>query len=153
MSNDILGIDLVGVLMSVETREEIIGALEGLRRLVEERFGKNVWLVSAAKPGPDDQGRSEKWLSYHRFYERTGILPEHVRFCRSWDKVDVYRELKVTHVIDDAFSVLANLETVKKRYLFQSPDSVKALGEVEEPIEVVTSWTELLDKILKHSAC
>ena len=38
-----------------------------------------VWLVS--KCGPRVQSRSEQWLRHLRFYERTGIALEAVRFC------------------------------------------------------------------------
>ncbi len=150
MSNDILGVDLGGVLRDIKTGKQICGAFEGLRRLILERFGENAWLVSAAAPGPLDQGSIEAWLSYHRFCLKTGLLPEHIRFCRIWEKEKVYEELGVDCVIEHNLTILKSLTTVKNRYLFQGPGSVKAVEEVKEPIEVVMDWTELLGKILKH---
>ncbi len=150
MSNDILGVDLGGVLMDIKTNKQIRGAFEGMRRLILERFGENAWLVSAAAPGPLDQGSIEAWLSYHRFCLKTGLLPEHIRFCRIWEKRRIYEELGVNCVIEDNLRTLKSLTTVENRYLFQGPGSVKALEEVKGPIEVVTNWNELLEKILKH---
>src|SRR5207248_1166712 len=55
------------------------GALEALARLVD-RFAGQVWLVS--KCGERVQRRTLLWLAHHDFAARTGIPPDHVRFCR-----------------------------------------------------------------------
>src|SRR5262245_3779018 len=55
----------------------ISGALEALARL-NTFFEGRVWLVS--KCGPRVQSRTRAWLGEHRFFERTGIAPDHVHF-------------------------------------------------------------------------
>jgi hypothetical protein len=78
---------------------EMPGALAVIARLVP-RFGGRVWLVS--KCGQRVEARTRRWLDAHRFYERTGMTPDQVRFCRHraekrWRCTD----LALTHFIDD----------------------------------------------------
>ena len=54
------------------------GMFETVPDLVK-RFGGQVWLVS--KAGPRVQEKTRQWLRHHRFFERTGIAPDHLRFC------------------------------------------------------------------------
>ena len=55
------------------------GAIDALGRLVSTFEGR-VWVIS--KCGPKVQDRTERWLAHHRFFEVTGITPDHIRFCR-----------------------------------------------------------------------
>lgn len=58
--------------------------------------------------------------SHHRFFERTGIPPDNLRFCieRS-QKAGHCASLGITHFIDDRADVLDHLEgVVLHRYLF-----------------------------------
>ena len=83
------------------------GAVESLARL-NDRFGGRVWIVS--KCGPRIQARSEQWLDHVHFFERTGVDPSHVRFCRQRpEKADHCAELGVTHFVDDRADVLGHL--------------------------------------------
>lgn len=93
------------------------GALETLPRLVE-RVGGRAWLVS--KCGERTERRTLAWLDYHDFYNRTGIPPDHVRFCRARpDKAIHCRELGITDFIDDRLDVHQALRgVVPRRYLF-----------------------------------
>ncbi|MCW2631566.1 MAG: hypothetical protein JWR88_528 [Pseudonocardia sp.] len=93
------------------------GVFDVLPRLVE-RFAGRVWLVS--KCGERIQRRTERWLDHHRFFERTGIPPDHLRFTlRRADKAVHARELGLTHFVDDRLDVLEALRDVVPRlYLF-----------------------------------
>jgi hypothetical protein len=93
------------------------GMFEHVPALVE-RFEGRVWLVS--KAGVRVQEKTLHWLEHHRFYERTGIPREHVRFCRQRpEKADHCRDLGITHFIDDRSDVLHHLEgIVMHRFLF-----------------------------------
>jgi hypothetical protein len=81
-------------------------------------FGAKVWLVS--KCGPRVQEKSRLWLRHHRFFERTGIPSENLRFCLERpQKADHCSELGITHFIDDRLDVLRCLDgVVQHRYLF-----------------------------------
>lgn len=83
-----------------------------------ERFDGQVWLVS--KAGPRVQEKTRHWLRHHRFFERTGIAADHLRFCLERpQKAQHCRELAITHFIDDRSDVLEHLEgVVHHRYLF-----------------------------------
>lgn len=106
------------------------------------RFAE-VWLVS--KCGERTQRRTELWLAHHRFFERTGIEPDHVRFCRRRaDKAVHCRELGITHFVDDRRDVLDAMRgVVPHRYLF---------GPQSEPIppDVVhtPNWTDVRAALL-----
>lgn len=82
------------------------------------KFEGRAWLVS--KCGPSVQAKSRAWLAHHRFFERTGIAPGHLRFClQRPQKADHCRELGITHFIDDRADVLQHLKGwVPNRYLF-----------------------------------
>lgn len=94
------------------------GAFEAIARLVP-RFAET-WLIS--KCGPRIQRRSTEWLLHHRFFERTGIPPEHIRFClRRPDKAIHCAELGITHFVDDKPDVIAAITpAVPHCYLFKN---------------------------------
>lgn len=93
------------------------GMIEVVPALVQ-LFGGQVWLVS--KCGPRVQEKSRLWLRHHRFFERTGIPPENLRFCLERpQKADHCADLGITHFIDDRLDVLQHLNgIVAHRYLF-----------------------------------
>jgi hypothetical protein len=112
------------------------GAFDVLPRLVE-LFGGRVWIIS--KCGERIQRRTLRWLAHHDFYERTGMSPRNVRFCRKRSEKAVHcAELKITHMIDDRLGVHRALrDLVPYRYLF---------GLQEEPapewVRPVLTWAE-----------
>jgi hypothetical protein len=73
-----------------------------------------------SKCGPRVQARTERWLAAHDFPGRTGIPPDHVRFCRTRpDKRTICVELGLTHFVDDHPEVHAAIRgTVRYQYLF-----------------------------------
>lgn len=92
-------------------------AFETITELVEIFEGR-VWLVS--KAGPRTEGRTRRWLDAHRFFTETGVLPDHLRFCRErHEKANHCRELAITDFIDDRVQVLEHLRGLTPRlYLF-----------------------------------
>ena len=107
-----------------------------------EAFENRVWLVS--KCGPRVQQRTLRWLDAHDFYTRTGLPPDHVRFCRSRaDKRLHCQELALTHFIDDRTDVHEAIHgTVAHQYLF---------GPQPRPAphytRTVTNWPETWEAI------
>jgi hypothetical protein len=96
---------------------EVPGAGAAIERLTR-RFGGQVWLVS--KCGPRVQARTERWLADHRFFARTGIPAENLRFCRKRpDKRIHCIELGLTHFVDDRLDVhKAIRDVVDHQFLF-----------------------------------
>jgi tRNA(Leu) C34 or U34 (ribose-2'-O)-methylase TrmL len=96
---------------------EVPGAVDSIARLVRD-FDGRVWLIS--KCGPTVQARTLRWLAAHDFYARTGISPDHVRFCRARaDKRVHCVELGLTHFVDDHPEVHAAIQgTVEHQYFF-----------------------------------
>jgi hypothetical protein len=95
----------------------VIGAFDAITRLCEI-FDARVWLVS--KCGDRVRGRTEQWLTHHRFFETTGVPATNLRFCRQRPEKAIHcAELSITHFIDDRADVLGALEgIVPHRFLF-----------------------------------
>jgi hypothetical protein len=96
---------------------EMPDAIDTIARLVA-RFGGRVWLVS--KCGERVQRRTEQWLEWHGFCERTGMSRDHVRFCRTRpDKRTHCLDLRLTHFVDDHPDVHAAIRgAVRYQYFF-----------------------------------
>lgn len=82
------------------------------------RFDHRVWLVS--KCHRRVQEKSRLWLDHHRFFERTGIPAENLRFCLERPQKALHcAELGISHFIDDRSDVLHHLAgIVPHRFLF-----------------------------------
>ena len=122
------------------------GTFEVLPGLVA-RFGGRVWVIS--KCGERIQRRTLQWLERHDFYDRTGIAPGNVRFCRKrGDKAGHCAELAITHMVDDRLDVHHALRgLVPNLYLFgpqpaPPPDWVRP----------VRTWAELAESIEESPA-
>jgi len=90
-----------------------IGRLWGL-------FDGQVWLVS--KCGPRVQARTERWLTAHRFSERTSVPRTNVRFCRERpDKRIHCVELGLTHFVDDRADVHQAIRGAVEHQFFFGP--------------------------------
>lgn len=119
------------------------GMFDAVPALVE-RFGGRVWLVSKARPRMQEKTRL--WLQRHAFFERTGIAPDHLRFCfERHEKAGHCRELGLTHFLDDRLDVLDHLEgVVPARFLFgpQEPGI-----SIPASIVHVPDWNAALEMI------
>jgi len=111
-------------------------------------FRGRVWLVS--KCGPRVQEKSRLWLRHHRFFERTGMAPENLRFCLERpQKADHCAQLGITHFIDDRLDVLQCLEgVVPHRYLFGPQKN----AGTPHGVVAVPSWNEALP-LIQQSLC
>lgn len=96
---------------------EMANAVDVIARLVI-RFEREVWLIS--KCGPRVQARTERWLAWHEFFRRTGLPPDHVRFCRVRADKRIYSlQFGLTHFIDDHPEVHAAIrDLVRYQYFF-----------------------------------
>ncbi len=115
---------------------EMPGAFAAVARAVEASDG-NVWLVS--KCGPRIEARTRRWLEARRFFERTGLPREHLRFCRERrQKAAIAVELSLDRFVDDRADVLRAMRgivailvhfgaTTTERGLRPAPDWARAL--------------------------
>ncbi|MBI2048098.1 MAG: hypothetical protein HYT27_03075, partial [Parcubacteria group bacterium] len=118
------------------------------RELVEGRFKDRVFIVS--KCGPRVEKKTREWLAHHHFFERTGILREHVRFCRMrHHKAPLCHELGITHFVDDRLEVLGFMTTVPHRFLFRGrPHEVARFAEHLPNVLQVRTWQEIRERLL-----
>lgn len=150
----VLGLDIGNVISEMDTdtrhqsllQHEIPGAATGVRELYR-RFDGQVALVS--KYGVVTQVRTREWLERSAFYQRTGIQPNHVFFCKERkDKAVICEYLGVTHFVDDRLEVLSYLKSVPKRFLFRPTErEVSRYKEYLSLVVRVDSWEELLKKM------
>ena len=116
---------------------EMPGAFDTIRRLVD-RFDGRVWLVS--KCGPRVEARTGRWLQARDFFARTGVPPEHVRFCRRRAEKRAHCvALGLTHFVDDHPDVHAAIRgAVRHQYFF---------GPQREPVpdygEAAPTWADV----------
>ncbi len=162
-TNETLGIDVGGVIIdrandNTDTSffsdnylatTAVPGTFDAIKRLVEERFGERVHIVS--KCGPNTARKPREWLAHHEIYRKTGLQPENVQFCRRrWEKGPICADLGVTHFIDDRMSVLLHLDTVPHRYFFQpSPEEMALYNRDATQAHVVESWEDVLARLLR----
>jgi hypothetical protein len=109
----------------------MLGVFSALARLVA-RFEGEVWLVS--KCGHKVERRSRRWLEHHRFYDKTGLSPDHLRFCRDRKhKAPICRELGIQFFVDDRADVLAHMrDGVAHRFHFGA-ERTDVAGAVPAP--------------------
>jgi hypothetical protein len=126
----------------------VADAFETIRQLVERRFGEEVYLVS--KCGRRVQEKTLRWLGHHRFHELSGVLSEHVRFCRErHEKAPICEQLGITHFVDDRLEVLGHLTTVSTLFLFQpQPDEVQRFAHHLSRVQQVSSWQDIRAALL-----
>jgi hypothetical protein len=128
------------------------GAFEALWKIVDETRdedgGCRVHIVS--KCGRANQEKTLRWMEHHRFFERTGIPPEHVHFCRKrHEKAPICERLGITDFIDDRLEVLSHLATVKRKYLFlPDPSEVARFSHALPGVRQVGSWQEVLAALI-----
>ena len=119
-----------------------------LKKLNEGRFKGNIFLVSKLKVEHDN--RTLAWLKDNKFFEKTGIKPENLFFCRERsDKERICRENGITHFIDDRLEVLSYMvDVIPNLYLF-SPDSeeVDEFKQFLPKVTKVESWLEVFGLI------
>lgn len=107
--------------------------------------GYTTYLVS--KCGEEVQRKTLLWLAHHKFYDRTGGLPERVRFCRTRpEKGAICDELEVAHFVDDRLEVLLYLVNVPNLYLFHGqPKEMRKFADILCKVHQTGSWSELSD--------
>jgi hypothetical protein len=164
MKKDALGVDIGNVIIEhryiLNTTDETlwhekystIPAVENmfdcLKKLNNEKFHGNIFLVSKLKIEQDE--RTLAWLKNNEFFEKTGINPKNLLFCRERsEKVKLCVDNNIKYFIDDRLEVLSHMVGyVPNLYLFNpDPEEVAEFKQFLPKVTVVNSWLELLDLI------
>ena len=160
MNMEALGVDIGNVIINhrlvdkndkilFEERYSTIPAVESvfevLKVLNEKKFRGNIFLVSKCTLWAEEKILA--WLKDNHFYEKTGVKPKNIYFCRErQEKEKICSKLGVTHFIDDRLEVLSHIiGKVPNLYLFQ-PDQaeVDKYKEFLPEVIMVESWAEIL---------
>ena len=152
----ILGVDVGGVIIGRENDRTdtsffgpnylqttcVEGVFETLARLGE--LGFTIHVVS--KCGENTRRKTLEWLAHHDFYERTGVDPARVHFCRTRpQKAPICTSQGITHFVDDRLDVLEYLSDVGELFLFQPNASDEARWRsAGHRSRLVKSWQEVL---------
>lgn len=120
--------------------------------LIVEKFGKqNTFLVS--KCGVRTEERTLAWLSHHHFFEKTGVVPDKVHFCRERkDKRKLCQRFGIDIFIDDRYSVLRHLTNLQQLFLFNPLNEELLSFQKDKPAHchLVYSWQEVYSQLI-HS--
>lgn len=158
----IIGIDIGGVIIKpAETEGDTSfftddylqtpmfeNAVEVIKRLREQRFGDDMHIVS--KCGSNVQAKSLNWLRHHDFYNKTGLDPDNVHFCRKRpEKAPICKRLGITVFIDDRLDVLCHMETVATKIHFRGTAKArKAPNSGRFEFDICNSWVDVAERLL-----
>jgi hypothetical protein len=160
---EVLGVDVGGVITQGARKDAdtffrgdylqtplVPYVFESLHRIVAERFGEDVHIVS--KCGPAVQEKTLELFKHHDFYMRTGISPANVHFClERWQKVGICKEQGITHFVDDKLEVLGYLHEagIQDLYLFR-PDQreVSRFQKYHPHVNEMDDWRELAQRLI-----
>jgi hypothetical protein len=163
MKKEALGVDIGNVIINhrltdkkdktlYEERYSTIPATEGvyesLKKLNGEKFHGNIFLISKCTPWA--QEKILAWLQDNDFYNRTGVKPENVLFCRERSEKDkICKDNNITYFIDDRLEVLSHMtETVPYLFLYQPEKSeVEKFQQFLSKVTQVNNWSEIVEKI------
>ncbi len=140
--SEVLGVDLGRTIVD-PNKNPYPDCFRLLKRLVNERFGENVYIVS--KVNAEQKVRAIAWLLRHDFYAETDISPNHVEFCAErHEKAPICRRHGVTHMIDDRPEVMSHLSFVPHRLLFQPiMEDVLLFKKDLTGVHILQSWQEI----------
>ena len=161
--NEALGIDIGNVIINHrltdkddktlhEERYSTIpvseGAFDAIKKLNDDKFHGNIFLISKCTPWA--QEKILAWLKDNNFYEKTGVKPENVFFCRKRSEKDkICKDNNITYFIDDRLEVLSHMiETVPHMFLYQPNQSeIDEFKQFLPKVTKVESWADIVEKI------
>jgi len=120
-----------------------------LKELNEGKFKDSIFLVSKLKVEQDS--RTLAWLKDNKFFEKTGINPKNMFFCRERsDKEKICRENGITHFVDDRLEVLSYMiGVVPNLYLYQpDEEEVRQFKQFLPKVIRVTDWLDLTKRLI-----
>lgn len=127
---------------------EVSGVMESLKAL-NDKFNGRIFLVSKLREEHDS--RTLRWLKKNKFFEKTGIDPKNIIFCRNRsDKVNICLEKDIKHFVDDRLEVLGHMVgKVPNLFLFNpNQDEVENFKQFLSEVNLVKNWSEIMEKML-----
>ena len=155
-----LGLDIGGVITDRNHQGDDFwsppatpGVFDAIQLLVSKKFGPRTYLISkCSKPS---EVKILAWLDAHDTWSRTGLLREHVFFCRGRKhKAPIATRLGITHFVDDRLEVLSHFTGVPFQYLYRPSDREVAnyAHHLPRVQPTQTDWLTLAQIILGHQA-
>lgn len=130
------------------TVPEIDGSFDALGLIREERFRDTTFVISMC----DEQTEvySKEWLVHTKFTERTGVVWDHIIYCRTFaEKARIAGRLGVTYFVDDRSEVLSHFNNGEKLFLFQPDEQECApFSQHLSKMTKVQSWREIVASVL-----
>jgi len=120
-----------------------------LKKISDEKFNENIFLFSKVKEG--NEKRTLDWLLINDFYNKTGIKPKNIMFCRERnEKEEICTNNNIKYFIDDRLEVLSHMiGKIPHLYLFQPDlDKVNEFKQFLPDVTVVQNWEEVTKLIL-----
>lgn len=121
------------------------GVFEAVKLMTQTYGAENVFIISKVK----SDVKTLLWLDHNEFYEKTGLRPANVRFCRERHQkgpiADSLPGGPLTHFVDDRADVLCHMPNVRTRYLFGEQDRTW-LVKTENFVPVLT-WSMVLSHL------
>jgi hypothetical protein len=164
MKKQLLGVDIGNVIINHrltdnddETLHEerystipaALGVYESLKKLNDEKFSDGIFLISKCTPWAELKILA--WLKDNDFYQRTGVKPDKVVFCRERrDKETICMQNNITYFIDDRLEVLSDLVGKVPHLFLYQPDQ----AEIDEyrqflpKVTIVKDWADVLKKMI-----
>jgi hypothetical protein len=136
---EVVGIDLGNTI--IRHRDALPHAIRVIARLVNERFGTNVHIVS--RVSPEQEIRARAWLKNSGFHPETGVLKLNVHFCAErHEKAPIAKQIGATHFIDDRPEVMIHMPHVPYRILFDPDpdDMLKFRDQLGSGVLSVKDW-------------
>ncbi|PIR40018.1 MAG: hypothetical protein COV33_02000 [Candidatus Zambryskibacteria bacterium CG10_big_fil_rev_8_21_14_0_10_34_34] len=125
------------------------GVFAALRRLNQERFNGNIFVVYNASDVADR--KIVTWLLTRNFFDHTGISPDRVRRTQNGrNKLSVCGLYQATHFVDDRLEVLSHLiNNVENLYLFRpQQNEVEQYQKFLNQVRLVNGWDEVVRRLI-----
>ncbi len=147
--NLVLGIDCSDVIFYTLSGRVMPQAIESIKKIVKAKHFQEIYIISKVNP----LSKRIFLFRLHRldFWNRTGISPNQIYFCRRHeDKAAICKKLNITHFVDDRLRVLHNLKSVRHRYALNPRrlTEQRRYPEAFRGVVVVKNWDELLARLI-----
>jgi len=141
-TKEILGIDLGNTI--IKHRSPMPDAFRVIRRLIDERFGNNVHIVS--RVSPEQEIRARAFVTGEHFQKELAIPLNRVHFCgERHEKGPICKQINVTHFIDDRPEVMSAMPPSVVRKILLDPDEtdLRLFASRLGDFNIARSWLDV----------
>jgi hypothetical protein len=139
---EVVGIDLGNTI--IKHRKPLPDAFRVIRRLIDERFGERLHIVS--RVDEQQEIRARAFVTGHEFQSALGIPLTRVHFCRErHEKGPICERLRITHFIDDRPEVMVYMPTSVIRKVLFDPDQadLDTCASLLGDFNIARSWLDV----------